>query len=179
MKRALLVVVITASLGGLFLFGLLRGEPDRDISSARLGKRLPAFALPVHGPLRPEYGSSYEFDSEKLEKPLVVNFWASWCIPCREEAPLLEAAWRRYGDRAVILGIQTQERDVEAGLAFINEFGLTFPNLIDRDSKVSIDWGLFGVPETYFIRSDGTLAYKHTGILSQAVLSQRIEELLQ
>lgn len=173
------MVVIAILLGGLFMFGLLRGAPDRDIESARLGKRLPAFALPVHAPVRTEYGSTFEFDSERLEKPLVVNFWASWCIPCRQEAPLLQAAWRRHGERVTILGIQTQERDVEAGLEFINEFGLTFPNLIDSDSRVSIDWGLFGVPETYFIRSDGTLSYKHTGILDEVMLSERIGELLQ
>jgi cytochrome c biogenesis protein CcmG/thiol:disulfide interchange protein DsbE len=173
------VAGIAVALGGLFLFGLLRGQPDRDIASARLGKRLPAFALPVHAPFRTEYGSTLQFDPSLVAEPMIVNFWATWCVPCRQEAPVLEAAWRRYGDRVTIVGIQTQERDEEAGRAFISEFGLSFPNLIDRDSRVSIDWGLFGVPETYFIRADGTLAYKHTGIVNEAVLTERIEELLQ
>lgn len=179
MKRVLVVVVIVAALGGLFLFGLLRGPPDRDIESARLGKRMPGFELALHAPYRPQYGSTFEFDSQEAEQPLVVNFWATWCVPCRQEAPVLQAAWREFGAEVTILGVQTQERNEEGGLEFINEFGLTFPNVIDDTSRVSIDWGLFGVPETYFIRADGTLAYKHTGIVTQAVLNEQIGELLQ
>jgi cytochrome c biogenesis protein CcmG/thiol:disulfide interchange protein DsbE len=180
MRRALLVVAVVAALGGLFLFGLLRGQPDRDIASARIDRRLPDFSLPLHAPFRREYGSNFEFASEELERPLVVNFWATWCLPCRDEAPVLEAAWRRYGDRVTILGVQTQDPGrIAGGLAFIDEFGLTFPNVIDNNSRVSIDWGLFGVPETYFLRADGTLAYKHTGIVTEAVLNERIGALLQ
>ncbi|MEX2541820.1 MAG: TlpA disulfide reductase family protein [Trueperaceae bacterium] len=180
MSRGLMVLAVVGALGALFLFGLLRGEPDRDIASARLGKRLPDFELPVHARFRTDYGSTFEFESEALGRPLVVNFWATWCIPCRDEAPVLQAAWRRYGDRLTILGIQTQDPGrVAGGLEFIDEFGLTFPNLIDERSRVSIDWGLFGVPETYFLRADGTLAYKHTGIVNEAVLDERIGELLQ
>jgi cytochrome c biogenesis protein CcmG/thiol:disulfide interchange protein DsbE len=179
MRRVLTVVAAVAGLGGLFLFGLLRGEPDRDIASARLGKTLPSFELAVHAPYRSVYGSEFQFDAAALERPMVVNFWATWCIPCRQEAPLLEEAWRRHGDRVTILGVQTQERDAPAGLRFIDEFGLTFPNVIDDDSAVSIDWGLFGVPETFFVRSDGSLAYKHTGIVSEAVLEEHIGELLE
>ncbi|MEX2535316.1 MAG: TlpA disulfide reductase family protein [Trueperaceae bacterium] len=179
MKRLLVVVAVVGALGALFLFGLLRGQPDRAIASARLDKRMPNFDLAVHAPFRTQYGSSFEFDSEGLGNPMVVNFWATWCIPCRQEAPVLEAAWRRYGDQVTIVGVQTQERNAQGGVEFINEFGLTFPNLIDEDSRVSIDWGLFGVPETYFIRADGTLAYKHTGIVNQDVLDEQIGALLQ
>jgi cytochrome c biogenesis protein CcmG/thiol:disulfide interchange protein DsbE len=180
MRRTLWVLAVVAALGGLFLFGLLRGQPDRDIASARIDRRLPDFSLPLHASFRPEYGSSFEFASEELERPLVVNFWATWCLPCRDEAPVLEAAWRRYGDRVTILGVQTQDPGRTAGgLEFIDEFGLTFPNAIDNNSRVSIDWGLFGVPETYFLRADGTLAYKHTGIVTEAVLNERIGALLQ
>ena len=179
LRRVLIVVIVVAALGALFLFGLLRGQPDRDIESARLGRQMPAFELPVHAPFRPEYGSTFEFAAQELEKPMVVNFWATWCLPCREEAPVLQAAWRRYGEQVTIVGIQTQERNEAGGRQFIDEFGLTFPNVIDENSQVSIDWGLFGVPETFFIREDGTLAYKHTGIVTQAVLEERIGELLQ
>lgn len=180
MSRVVLVVLVVAALGGLFLFGLLRGQPDRDITSARLGKRLPSFELPVHAPFRPDYGSTFEFDPETVQQPMVVNFWATWCLPCRDEAPVLQAAWRRYGDRVTIVGVQTQDPGrIAGGLEFIDEFGLTFPNLIDDNSRVSIDWGLFGVPETYFLRADGTLAYKHTGIVTDALLDERIGELLQ
>lgn len=178
-RRTVVVVAVVAILGGLFAFGLLRGQPDRDIGSSRLGKQMPSFELPLHAPYRPEYGSTFAFEPDKLDRPMVVNFWATWCVPCRQEAPVLEAAWKRYGDRVTILGVQTQERDARAALEFIDEFGLTFPNVIDADSRVSIDWGLFGVPETYFVNGDGRLVYKHTGILNEVVMQERIEELLQ
>lgn len=180
MRRVLLVVAVVMALGSLFLFGLLRGAPDRDIASARLGRDMPAFNLPVHAPFRTEYGSTFEFGPDGQAGPMVVNFWATWCFPCREEAPVLQRAWERYGDEVTILGIQTQDRGNESeGVEFIDEFGLTFPNVIDRDSRVSIDWGLFGVPETYFVRSDGSLAYKHTGLVSDQLMDERIGELLQ
>ncbi|HEX7005254.1 MAG TPA: TlpA disulfide reductase family protein [Trueperaceae bacterium] len=179
LRRVLIVAVIVAALGALFLFGLLRGQPDRDIESARLGEPMPDFQLALHTPYWPEYGRIFEFDAGQLEKPMVVNFWATWCLPCREEAPVLQAAWQEYGEEVTILGVQTQERNEQGGRQFISEFGLTFPNVIDDTSQVSIDWGLFGVPETFFIREDGTLAYKHTGIVTQAVLEERIGELLQ
>lgn len=180
MMRALAVVVVVLALGGLFLFGLLRGQPDRDIASSRQERSVPAFELPVHASFRSHYGSSFDFDPEALKQPMVVNFWATWCTPCRQEAPVLQAAWRRYGDRVTILGIQTQDRGQAAeGQEFISEFGLTFPNVIDEDSRVAIDWGLFGVPETYFLRSDGTLAYKHTGLLNSEIMEERIGALLQ
>lgn len=178
-RRTVIVVAIVALLGGLFAFGILRGQPDRDIASSRLGKEMPPFELPLHAPFRPEYGSSFAFEPDELHRPMVVNFWATWCVPCRQEAPVLEAAWQRYGDQVTILGVQTQERDAKAALEFINEFGLTFPNVMDADSRVSIDWGLFGVPETYFVDGDGRLVYKHTGILNEVVMQERIEELLQ
>jgi len=179
-KRLIVVILVTAFLGGLFLFGLLRGQPDRNIESNRLGREMPGFELPVHAPLLAEFGPTFEFNPEALDKPIIVNFWATWCAPCRDEAPVLEYAWQEYGDEVIVLGIQTQDRDNQrAGVAFMNEFGLTFPNVIDNSSRVSIDWGLFGVPETYFIRRDGTLAYKHVGIVTNELMDERIAELLQ
>lgn len=177
--RLLIVVAVVAVLGGLFLFGLMRGSPDRDIESTLLGRRVPAFELPVHASLRTEYGSTFTFDPERLQGPVIVNFWASWCAPCRDEAPVLESAWRRHGDRVTVVGVQTQDPNLRAGQAFINEFGLSFPNVIDNPTRTSIDWGLFGVPETYFIREDGTLAHKEVGLVTPELMDHWIGEMLQ
>ncbi len=179
MTRVLTVGLIIAALVALFLFGLLRGAPDRNVPSSLLGKAVPDFELPVYELYQAQFGPSFRLE-DHLGQPIVLNFWATWCLPCRDEAPVLEAFWRRYQDRALFIGVQTQERGGQAqGRAFINEFNLSFPNLKDDNSRVSIDYALFGVPETYFILADGTLHYKHIGPVSASLMQQKLEEILQ
>ena len=178
MKRLLIVIIVSAALGGLFLFGLLRGEPDRDIASARLDRPVPSFTLPLYPRYQADYGPVLDLSAHIGERPMIVNFWASWCGPCYAEAPDLQEAWRRHGDDVLFVGVQTQDRDARAeGQAFIDQFDLGFPNVVDNDSRVSIDFGLFGVPETFFVRADGTLLYKHTGPVSESLLEEKIREL--
>lgn len=112
-------------------------------------------------------------------RPIVLNFWASWCFPsCYEEAPALEAAWRTYRDRGVVVaGVDIQDREAD-GRAFIERFKLSFPNGPDVQGKISIDYGVYGVPETFFISKDGTIHYKHVGALDMKVLQAKIEEML-
>ncbi len=112
-------------------------------------------------------------------QPVVLNFWASWCFPsCYEEAPHLEAAWHTYRSRGVVfIGVDIQDRDAD-GKAFIDRFTLSFPNGPDLQGKVSIDYGVYGVPETFFIGKDGTIHYKHVGALDEQVLKAKIEEML-
>jgi cytochrome c biogenesis protein CcmG/thiol:disulfide interchange protein DsbE len=110
---------------------------------------------------------------------MVVNFWASWCGPCYQEAPALHAAWQTHGEDVLFVGVQTQDRDKRnEGRAFIDQFDLGFPNGYDDNSRIGIEFGLFGVPETFFIRADGTIAYRHTGPVSTAVMEEQIASLL-
>ena len=179
MKRVAVVVAIVGGLTALFLFGLLRGAPDRNVPSNLLNRQVPNFDLPVYERYLAEFGPRLDL-ADHAGRPMVINFWASWCGPCYAEAPHLEAAQRRYGDDVLFIGIQTQERDARtAGRAFIERFDFTFPNVIDDDSRVSIAYGLFGVPETFFVRADGTLAYKHVGPVDATVLTERVEALLR
>ena len=95
-------------------------------------------------------------------KPVMVNFWASWCVPCRDEAPTLQRTWA-YKDRGIVfVGVDVWDSDTNAR-AFLREFGLTYPNVMDRDGTVAIDYGLRGVPETFFINKQGNLASKYVG----------------
>jgi cytochrome c biogenesis protein CcmG/thiol:disulfide interchange protein DsbE len=112
-------------------------------------------------------------------KVVVLNFWASWCYPaCYEEAPVLERGWRAYRDRGVVVvGVDIQDKD-EAALKFIRDFRLTFANAPDRTGKVSVDYGVYGVPETFFIDREGRIRTKHVGAVTDEVFRQSVEPLL-
>ncbi|MCA9836844.1 MAG: TlpA family protein disulfide reductase [Trueperaceae bacterium] len=176
MKRFLIVALVIAALASLFVFGLIRGRPDRDITSNLLDKAVPNFNLPLFERYWSEYGERLDLASYE-GKPRIVNFWASWCGPCYQEAPELQAAWQELKDDVLIIGVQTQDKGKkQQGQDFIDQFSLSFPNVIDDDSSTSVAYGLFGVPETFFIRADGTLAYKHVGPVSAAFLKDKIAE---
>jgi cytochrome c biogenesis protein CcmG, thiol:disulfide interchange protein DsbE len=179
MKRFGMVAAVVAGLAGLFVFGLLRGAPDRNVPSALLDRAVPTFELPVYDRFQAAYGPTLDLAAFG-DRPKVINFWASWCIPCYEEAPHLELAHRQFGDRVLFIGIQTQDREARAaGRAFIDRFDFTFPNLIDADSRVSIAYGVFGVPETYFVRANGSLAYKHVGPVTPELMTEKVQALLR
>jgi cytochrome c biogenesis protein CcmG/thiol:disulfide interchange protein DsbE len=110
---------------------------------------------------------------------VVVNFWASWCIPCRQEAPVLERAWQRYRDRGVVLvgpNIWDSEQDARA---FMRQFGVGYPNGPDPRGAAAIDYGVTGIPETFFIRPDGTIARHWIGPLTDRQIGAFIEEALR
>jgi cytochrome c biogenesis protein CcmG, thiol:disulfide interchange protein DsbE len=143
------------------------------IPSPLLQKAAPAFRL------QPYDGAEISLISLK-GKPVVVNFWASWCYPaCYQEAPHLEAAWRRFKDQGLVMvGVDIQDKEA-AGREFMQKFKFTFPNGPDPGSKISIDYGVYGVPETMFIDRQGRIAYKHVGALSPEMLEEQIKALLK
>lgn len=110
---------------------------------------------------------------------VVVNFWASWCYPaCYEEAPVLERNWRAYRDRGlVVIGVDIQDTE-EAARKFIRDFSLSFPNARDPSGKVSVDYGVYGVPETFFIDRQGRIRAKHVGAVTDEVFRTHAERLL-
>jgi cytochrome c biogenesis protein CcmG, thiol:disulfide interchange protein DsbE len=110
---------------------------------------------------------------------VVLNFWASWCYPaCYEEAPALERSWRAYRDRAVsVVGVAIQDHP-DAARKFIADFSLSFPNAPDPDGKVSVDYGVYGVPETFFIDRAGRIRLKQTGAVGDDLFRSEVEKLL-
>ena len=114
--------------------------------------------------------------SELRGQVVVINFWASWCPPCRDEAPYLEATWRKYQDRGVVfIGVDYVDTEAEA-LAYIEEFEITYPNGPDLGTRISQAFRIRGVPETYIVGSDGRVASVKIGpYTSLNELSAQIE----
>jgi cytochrome c biogenesis protein CcmG/thiol:disulfide interchange protein DsbE len=142
-----------------FSLGLLQtGSPG-----ARLGRRLePAVA-------------DGELALDELRgEPVVLNFWASWCPPCRVEAPRLERRWRASRDRGVVfLGLDMQDLTGDAR-DFIREFGISYPNVRDPGDDVARDWGVTGLPETFFVSARGRVVAHVIGAVSSAQLDEGI-----
>ena len=148
-----------------------RTDP-RDIPSPLLGRPASPFKLTAFD------GKPVALESLRGQV-VVVNFWASWCYPaCYEEAPSLERAWKAYKDRGLVMvGVNYQDKD-EPARRFLAQFGHTFPNAPDPGSRVSVDYGVYGVPETYFIDKKGRVRFKQVGPVSDETLKSQIERLL-
>lgn len=168
--KKLLIPLAAVPLVLLLAYGF-RTDP-RAIPSPLVQKPAPEFRLAV-------------LDGESLSlaslrgKPVVLNFWASWCYPaCYEEAPLLEATWRKYkGQGLMVVGVVIQDKEPNAR-EFMRRFDFTFPNGMDPGSKISIDYGVYGVPETYFIDRQGRIATKHVGAVTPALMEAQVQALL-
>ncbi|MEM9762954.1 MAG: DsbE family thiol:disulfide interchange protein [Pseudomonadota bacterium] len=141
-------------LGAAFFWGLWNND-DR-LPSTLIGKPVPEFALP------PIEGRQEGLSSADLQRQVsLVNVWASWCVPCRAENPLLvELA---EAGTVPIYGINYKD-DPEGALAFLKELGDPFTRIgADRSGRAAIDWGVYGLPETFVIDAEGRIAYKHVG----------------
>jgi len=177
MTRLAVVITLALGLGALFVFGL-QPRDARDVDSPFVDRTLDDFEAPVLERYQAEYGDSLRY-SELLGQPLIVNVWASWCVPaCWNEAPRWKAAWERYGDEVLILGVNFQDEERDAN-EFLDRFDKQFPSVRDPNGKIGIAWGVFGVPETYFIRSDGTLLFKKNGEISSEEIDTYITQLLE
>jgi cytochrome c biogenesis protein CcmG/thiol:disulfide interchange protein DsbE len=144
----------------------------RDIPSPLVGKPAAPFVLQTFD------GRALSLESLRGHV-VVVNFWASWCHPaCYEEAPVLERGWREYRERGVVVvGVDIQDK-AEAAQKFIRDFGLTFPNAPDPVGKISVDFGVYGVPETFFVDRQGRIRAKHVGAVTDRALREQIDRLL-
>ena len=148
-----------------------RTDP-RELPPALLGKPAAPFTLPTFD------GKTVSL-VEMRGRVVVINFWASWCVPaCYDEAPSLERAWQGYRDRGVVLiGVNIQDKE-EPARRFLDRFGHTFPNGPDSLGRVSIDYGVYGVPETFFVDRKGHIRFKKVGAVTDEILKQQIEKLL-
>jgi cytochrome c biogenesis protein CcmG/thiol:disulfide interchange protein DsbE len=165
-----LTVSIVGGLAALLAYGFTRDS--RYIPSPLIASQAPSFSLTL-------------FDGKLIRvedfrgKAVVVNFWASWCVPCRAEAPALESAWQKYMDREVVfIGVNIQDKEDDAR-NFLKEFGITYLNGRDDSGKIAIDYGVWGIPETFFVDAQGRIIYKHAGELRTPIIVAKLDEALR
>lgn len=140
-RRIVLVFLPALAFIALLAYGLAKSGS----SGIEVGDAAPEFELP-------ELSGGGSISSEELKgSPVVINFWASWCVPCRDEAPILEEAWRRYRDEGiVVLGVNVNDAQSDAK-EFVEEFDITYPIVRDLHDELVDEFASAGLPETYFV----------------------------
>ena len=174
-RKSALTIAAFAIIGflGLLIWGMLNKEPITGLSGVTMVNRpAPDFSLTTFE------GTTISLGKDLRGKPVVINFWASWCPPCRIEAPLIEKTWRAYKNRDLIfLGVNIQDRKEDA-LSYIREFDITYPNGSDPKGEITIDYGVSGLPVTFFISRKGEVVRRWVGAIETSVLISSIEEIM-
>src|SRR4051794_29209072 len=169
------------ALAGIFLARLQSGDPSR-IPSALIGRPAPATALPSLPGLAREGAQVPGLEPAAFKgKVSVVNVWASWCVPCHDEAPLLTELAK--DQRLQLVGINYKDAPDNAR-RFLGRYGNPFGIVgVDGNGRASIEWGVYGVPETFIVGRDGTILYKLVGPVTpqnvDTVLRAEIEKALK
>lgn len=159
-----ILLLVGGALFVLPMIGLLWAYYDRDaraVPAALVGQDAPSFTLVDLD------GSPVRLD-DFVGKKVVINFWATWCQPCKIEHPVLVAAPERYPD-VVFLGVIYQD-DAEKARAYLRRAGSSYPHLADPDARTAVDFGVTGVPETYFVDERGIVVHKEAGVVSPPLL---------
>jgi cytochrome c biogenesis protein CcmG/thiol:disulfide interchange protein DsbE len=173
-------VLVIAGFLALMAFGLANKSSVTGRSGVtRIGKPAPQFTLPLYGGGTLDSDQPRVFDlSEYRGRPVVINFWASWCAPCRDEAPILEKLWKQYRDDGVLfVGVNMQDAETDSR-AYLEEFGITYPNGLDEGGRITVDYGVIGIPVTFFINKDGIVERRWVGAVREAQLTTWVEELI-
>lgn len=153
----------------LFAFGIRWNmhHDAREVQSPLIGKPAPGYALPVFGDDSRRYGSA-----ELKGQPYLINVFASWCVACRDEHPLLMAERDRLGIPLVGLNYKDESADAQRWLA---QYGDPYDTVIvDYDGRVAIDFGVYGAPETFLVDAAGVIRYKRIGAITPDILRNEL-----
>ena len=173
MKKALALLAALGVAGAIvFVMAKGFGGDPHQVPFMMAGQKAPEFSI-----TRLDTNETVKL-SQFIGKPVVLNFWATWCGPCAMEHPNLEWAARKYADQVVFLGIVFE--DTEANTKrFLAEKGWTFTQLFDPKSTIAVDYAVSGVPETYFINREGVIVGKYAAPIDRNTLDKRIAEILK
>ena len=170
MKWRVTISFVVLCLGLLLVLYKGFGSDPHEVPFMLKGQPAPAFGLQA-------LDSGQLVSMEQLKgRPVVINFWASWCAPCKVEHPVLEWGQREFGQHAQFLGILFEDTEDNAR-QFLSKMGASYPQLVDPRSRVAVDYGVAGVPETYFIDTRGIIRGKHVGPIDPQSLANWIKEL--
>lgn len=169
---AILILAILISLFAIFLATGLANQASATGRSGEqlIGRKAPEFlADSING--KPVSLSNYP------ESPIILNFWASWCPPCRDETPHFEKIWRLYKEKdVVVIGINVQD-DLNSANEYISEFDVTFVNGMDKNGRIMVDYGVTGLPVTFFLDREGMIIGRWVGSIGASSLESRVEAL--
>lgn len=166
--RSFVVFIAVLALVGLLGFGLL----SKGSANVEVGEPAPDDPLPRLD------GNGTGSVADYRGRWVLVNFWASWCLPCRDESPALESFHRKYGGpRFTVLGIDTRDL-TDDGRNFVERYGLSYPQLRDADGDRAHDFGTTGVPETFLVNPKGNLVLIRRGPVDRRYLDQYVVPLL-
>ena len=177
---ALVPLAAFAAIAALFFFRLGAGDPSK-LPSALIGKPAPDIALPALESLAGPNGAVPGIDPAAFKGAVtIVNVWASWCVPCHEEAPLFMKV--AQDNRIRVVGVNYKDQP-EKALNFLKRYGNPFAAVgVDANGRAGIEWGVYGVPETFIVGRDGVIAYKLVGPLTpdniDTVLRKEIDKAL-
>jgi cytochrome c biogenesis protein CcmG, thiol:disulfide interchange protein DsbE len=172
MRRALFILplLLFLVLAGYFALALRPGRNPQDLPSALIDKEAPAFQLPGLN------GNGIARDALKGQ-PVLINFFASWCLPCREEHPILMRLSEQ--EHVPLYGIDYKDKP-EAARSLLQEFGDPYRAIgVDRDGSVGLDFGVYGVPETYVLDSSGHIRKRFVGPLTAEEVNNELLPLLK
>lgn len=169
MPRAVrLTIVVAIALLVVVLVLAFRRDPH-DIRTGTVGKPAAAFTLQ-----KLDATGALSLDDAK-GKVTIINFFASWCIPCKQENPALVRVYERYrASDVVFIGVLYQDSR-DSGLKYVKDNGVTWPTASDDDGRVAFAYGVFGIPETFFIDADGIIQGRHIGPIDEATLVTAID----
>jgi cytochrome c biogenesis protein CcmG, thiol:disulfide interchange protein DsbE len=171
--RLIWPLAIFCVLAAIFAYGLRTGDPQW-LPSALIGKQVPAMTLPALEGLTDGGRSIGGFDTADLAKGevSVVNFWASWCGPCVQEHPFLVALKERTG--APLYGINYKDQPA-AARRFLGRYGNPYAAVgVDSSGRPAIEWGVYGMPETFIVNGKGQIVFKHVGPITAKALDEKI-----
>ena len=168
-RRVAAALVLVILIGLMVALALGFRRDPHDIKTGTVGKPAPVFELDRLD------GSGRLSLAAYQGKVVIINFWASWCIPCKQENPALVRVWERYRTSDVVLiGIVYQDT-VEVARDYTARMGNTWPSVVDTDGHTAIAYGVFGIPETFFVGPDGVIAGRHIGPIDEETLINGIE----
>lgn len=156
-----------------FISGLLliQGCSEKTTAPVAVMEAAPDFKMALFE------GGDFQLSAQK-GKVVVINFFASWCVSCGEETPVIEKASHKYAQQPVVfLAIAVDDTEKKAR-AFMKKIGLTIPAGLDKTGKIKDDYGIYGMPTTFFIDKNGKVSYFHAGVVTEELLKHEIDKLL-